>query len=38
MLQKYNNFGTCKKKMHFFGKKFIVMHYFCKTKGDWINQ
>ena len=32
MLQKYINFGTCKKKMHFFGKKSIIMHYFCGVK------
>ena len=32
MWQKYINFGTCKKKMHFFEKFFAIMHYFCKVK------
>ena len=29
MLQKYINFETCKKKMHFFLKNFSFKHYFC---------
>lgn len=29
MLQKYINFGTCKKKMHFFEKNSAIKHYFC---------
>lgn len=33
MLQKYINFGTSKKKMHFFEKNSAIKHYFCTTKG-----
>ena len=38
MPQKYINFGTCKKKMHFFEKKSTIKHYFCTIKGlPWAN-